>query len=66
MSEQEERLLKENEQLKKDLELARGTLLLLNDFLWYETVPVGYKELIIKKLKENNVAVSKGWEEHND
>lgn len=49
--------------LEQSLQTAKGTLLLLNDFLWYDTVSVGYKEMIVKKLKENGCRVDQGWEE---
>jgi len=54
------------ENLENELAKARKALLMLNDFLWYETVPVSEKLKIVKTLKDNCCDVDEGWEEHCD
>jgi len=32
---------------------------------WYDTGTVGYKELIVKKLQENDCRVDQNWDTNN-
>ncbi len=43
-----------------------GALQLLSDFLWYDSVPIDVKNLIVEKLDKNNVEYGDGWQEKED
>lgn len=54
------------ETLENELAKAKKALLMLNDFLWYETVPVSIKKMIVKNLKDNGCDVDDGWEDQDE
>ena len=43
-----------------------GALQLLGDFLWYDSVPIEVKNLIVEKLDKNNVDYVDGWQGKED
>ena len=49
--------------LEYKLEVAREGLVVLNGLLWYDTVPDGEKEKIVKILTENGCRVDMGWDQ---